>query len=238
MNNRYIIVYDFETSGLDPKVCDPTQIAAMVLNPYTLEQVPGGEFHSFMCPDKLPPVDDSTVAWHAQVRSTTAEAILDTWKSAPPEKQVWSDFAEFTKRFQTSGGKKRTSTQPIRAGANIINYDNIIWQRLCEKHGFVSPSGDQNLAFKRDNLDIQPMLWYWLEAYEGSPDSLSMDKLREYFDMPKGMAHDAMSDVNDCVMILRSFMKLMRNTAAKLNFKGCFGKNAKIRKQEENNGGE
>ena len=225
-----------ETTGVDPNVAEPVQLSAKILNPFTLECVQNGEFHSFMQPLVKPSLDDENLNWHASKRKITPEEVLDLWYKAPPQKQVWSDFANFTKRFHVDAKRKSIFSAPIRAGANIVNYDNIIFQRLCERHGFIdSKTSTQNLCFPRDNIDIQPMLWFWFEGYKGSPNSLSMDSLRDYFEMPESMAHSADADVDDCITILRGFMKLFRYTSKNLNFAGCFGPNAKINKEKKQN---
>ena len=37
MNHRWIIVYDLETDGPDPSTANPVEIAAVPVNPRTLE---------------------------------------------------------------------------------------------------------------------------------------------------------------------------------------------------------
>ena len=37
MNNRWIIVIDFETDGTDPNTCNPVELAAVPIEPRTLE---------------------------------------------------------------------------------------------------------------------------------------------------------------------------------------------------------
>jgi DNA polymerase III epsilon subunit-like protein len=216
-----ILVYDFETvNGTDPRNNHPIQLAAKVLNPRTLEPVNNGEFHSFIKPDVV--IEEESLAWHAKARHTTPDKVSQLWENAPTEKQVWSDFAEFTKRFHLAGRKASWFTAPIRGGCNILNYDNIIWDRLCVKYGFVEAKrGTQSLAFPRDNLDIQPMLFWWFENYDDAPENLNMDALREYFGITHQNGHDAYSDVDDTIIILQSFMKLFRRTANGLKFKGA-----------------
>ena len=37
MNNRWIIVFDWETDGTDPTSCNPVELAAVPIEPRTLE---------------------------------------------------------------------------------------------------------------------------------------------------------------------------------------------------------
>lgn len=219
-------MYDFETLNKpDPLTCLPMQIAAKVLHPRTLEPVSNGTFQSFIRPEVE--VEQESLEWHAKARNLTIENTKALWENAPSEKQVWTDFAEFTKRFHTNTKKQSWFSAPIRAGANIIDYDNIIWDRMCKKHGFIDTKrGEQNLAFPRDNLDIQAMLWYWFESYDDGPEKLKMDVLRDYFGIKATTAHDAISDIDDTISILVPFMKLFRRTASSLNFRGALTKKA------------
>ena len=49
-NYRDIIVFDFETGGVNPHTCQPTQIAAVAIHARKLELQPGGIFNSEMRP--------------------------------------------------------------------------------------------------------------------------------------------------------------------------------------------
>lgn len=213
MNNHFILVYDFETAGEpNPLTCEPVQLAAKVLHPRTLEVVKNGVFQTFIQPPG--PVIQESIDWHAKTRKITPQEVLDLWATGLPQKQAWDDFADFTMKFHTSTKKKSWFSAPIRAGANIIGYDNIIWDRMCTKYGYMDAKNRdrQNLAFPRDNLDIQAMMWYWFESYDDGPDNLNMDAIREYFGITASMSHDAMSDVDDTIVVLRSFMNLFRRT--------------------------
>ncbi len=46
--------------------------------------------------------------------------------------------------------------------------------------------------------------------------------MREYFGLSKEGGHDALKDVKDTAELLIRFMRLHRNTAAKVKFKGSF----------------
>lgn len=229
MNTRYILVYDFETKGLpNPHTCYPVQLAAKVLHPRTLEEVQNGTFSSFIRPERSnDSVEEESVKWHAEKRGISTAEVWDLWNSGGDEKQVWSDFEKFTQRFHMTTSKKPSAfTAPIRAGANIIGYDNIIWDRLCNKYGMVDKNGRQTLAFARDNLDIQPMLYWWFENYDDAPENINMDTLRQYFGIKGSTGHDAFSDVNDCILIIRAYMKLFRRSTQTLQngFRGAFSR--------------
>lgn len=213
-----------ETCGPpDPLICEPVQLAAKVLHPRTLEVVKNGEFHTFIQPPG--PVIQESLEWHAKTRKITTDEVQALWATGLPQKQAWDDFAQFTLKFHNGDRKKKSwFSAPIRAGANIIGYDNIIWQRLCERYGYMDTKNRdrQNLAFPRDNLDIQAMMFWWFENYGDGPDNLNMDIIREYFGINASMSHDAMSDVNDTIIVLRSYMGLFRRTTDKIHTMGGF----------------
>lgn len=223
MNNRFILVYDFETCGPpDPLIAEPVQLAAKVLHPRTLEVVKNGEFHTFIQPPG--PVIQESIDWHAKTRKITAEEVVALWANGLPQKQAWDEFAEFTLKFHTPTKKKSWFSAPIRAGCNIVGFDNVIWQRMCERYGYIDAKNKdrQSLAFPRDNMDIQPMLFWWFENYGDGPDNLNMDILREYFAIDSKMGHDAMSDVDDTILIIRSYSGLFRRTTQKIHEQGGF----------------
>ena len=65
------------------------------------------------------------------------------------------------------------------------------------------------------------MIFYWFEN-DDSLKSYSMDNLRDYLGISKEGAHDALKDVRDTAEVLIRFMRLHRNIASKVKFKGSF----------------
>ena len=47
MNKRWIIVFDWETDGKDPNTCNPVELAAIPINPRTLEICEKPSFWAF-----------------------------------------------------------------------------------------------------------------------------------------------------------------------------------------------
>jgi len=75
MNFRKIVVYDFESDGVNPYECEPVQIAAVVLDARKLEIIKGSEFNSMMKPTGITGkkyLEDSkrmdTIKWHAGIK--------------------------------------------------------------------------------------------------------------------------------------------------------------------------
>lgn len=232
---NYICVYDFETDGTDPKKCEPVQIAAVMLNPITLEIVENSEFSSFMRPYGIDDAEyfqehEKTIHWHAKnyeseyphmssdEKDQAAMKIFDTWKEAPYQSQVFADFAAYLIKYNTNQSRRTKFTAPIRAGANIRKFDNVILDRKCCEFKMASKEGEQKIFHPRDIVDIIDLCFYWFENLQ-EPKSYSMDELRKFFGLSGHGAHDALNDVRDESAIIRRFLKLHREIAPKVKFK-------------------
>ena len=221
MNKNKICVFDFETDGRDVETLNPVQLAAVIIDPRKLELVKKAEFNSFMRPediDKKNYVDKNraTIEWHANIRSCTVDEILELWKSAPPQKNVWENFIEFLSKFHKAGQRKTKFSAPIACGYNINKFDLPIVERLCAKH-----SKSKEIFHPRDKLDLMHWMFPWFEN-SVEVTSYSMDNMREYLGMSNANAHDALQDVKDTASLLCRFLRLYRRTAKMVKFKGSF----------------
>ncbi len=222
MNNNKIAVYDYETDGKFPDECNPVQIAAIIIDPRTLEIIPGAEFNSMMRPPDFDEpnygeVHKDTIQWHAKIRKTSVEEVLAKWKVAPSQKSVWEQYTQFLGKYNNNTARPTEFGAPIAAGFNIIGFDNIICNRLktTYKTKFL-----YNRVYKFDLMDI---LYSW---FENNPEveKMSLDYLREYFGLPLDNGHDALQDVKDTAAILVRVLKLQRHFGQKVQFKGAFSK--------------
>jgi DNA polymerase III epsilon subunit-like protein len=213
-----LVVFDFETDGKDPYTCNAVQLAALAINPRTLEVVKDSKF----CIDIKPPEIDTaayftndvqdTIAWHAKNYKTTSAEIINKWKTAVDLPTAWERFVSYIKRYNPKGSP---SYGPIPCGANIRNFDLIIIDRLEKK--FKSKTQFQ----RRDRIDVIELAFYWFENLV-EPTSYSMDALREFFGITKEGGHDAFKDVEDCAMMIIKFMNLHRRYSKKIKFKDAF----------------
>jgi DNA polymerase III epsilon subunit-like protein len=208
------IVIDFETSGVDANVCQPVQLAAVVIDPYRLELIEGAEFSSYMKPE----VKDwnefieeesvsSCIAWHAKNYKVKPEEIVDKWKDAPNQKDVWLQFSNFVNKFNP---KKTDWFAPIAAGANIRNFDLTIVKRLNDLYNI------KTMFWKRDVEDIVELSYHFLTYRSDCPSNFRMDTLREYFKVPEpklSVAHDALQDTYDESFILIKYLKMKKHVA-------------------------
>jgi DNA polymerase III epsilon subunit-like protein len=221
INGNYIVVFDFEVSGIDPFVDEPVQIASVTIDPYKLEIVKDSEFESLMKPIKIftgtpDEVDDNWIkhqgAW--DVNKKTKEEL----RNAPLPDHVWKAFVNHVKKYNTRGW----GGKPIPSGHNIQGYDLHIVDRLCREYKVaVDKNGKQQLFNTRTILDTLNVLFLWFEN-QPEPTDYKMDTFRKYFGMSSENSHDAGQDVRDSAEILIRFLKLHRHFAPKVRFKGSF----------------
>jgi len=225
---RTFIVFDFETDGKNPELCNPVQIAALAVNSKTLKIVKGSEFNMMVKPpgiENLPEYletvtgykDSDTVeeciAWHAKTLKKTKEEVIESWANAPDQKFVWERFSQHINKFNWKG---QMFSAPIACGMNIRDFDLTITNRLNNIHGI------KTMFWLRDKVDLLDLFFYWLEDVEDAPKNYRMDTLREYFGMKERGSHDALVDVQDEAEIIIRFMKLLRKTSKNVKFKGAF----------------
>lgn len=210
-----ILVYDYETTSVDPNTTQPVQLAACIIDEVTLNINHEDIFNTHIQPSDWTGIDENNenVLWHAKNRKCNASEIIHTWKESPSIEQVWPSFVQYCLKYNKTKNKWGA---PVRAGCNIIKFDDIITERMHTKYG-----KGKVLFHPRDAIDL--ILWFY-SFFENDPEikSYSLDNMRSYFGMSKDNAHDAKQDILDCAQIIVRFMKLFRATAKKTKFKGAF----------------
>jgi len=218
---RNFLVFDFETDGVDPYSCNPVQLAAQIVHSKKLEIIPHEKFCTDMKPLGIEDVDKyvsdpkvrKTVEWHAKQQKCEFDDVIQRWREAPDQQLAWSQFNTFVTK---QNWKKTAFTAPIACGMNIRNFDLIICKKLNDKYGI------KTMFWKRDQIDLLDLFFYWFENLEDGPKSHNMDTIREYFGMSAENAHDAMKDVQDCAEIICRFMRVHRKYSQRITFKGAF----------------
>jgi len=223
-NTRWIICYDFETDLPDPDECNVTELAAVPIDPDTLEIK---KEHAFSAMIKPPGINkeeyftdarNKTIKWHANNASCTSEEIVEGWKKGTAEKTAWKSFVAYCKKYEVEKRPGLWYPQPIPAGYNIIGFDAVILDRLVDKHKTKNPFS----AVQK--MDIMDLMFYWFESLD-EPNDLKMDTLRKWLGMPsQGLAHTAIADVFEEAELLVRFLKFMRRQASVEKFKGSFAK--------------
>tara|TARA_R100000808_G_scaffold23722_1_gene53048 strand:- start:592 stop:1266 length:675 start_codon:yes stop_codon:yes gene_type:complete len=220
MNNRWIIVFDWETDGPDPTTCNPVELAAIPIDPRTLDIKVDKAFNATIKPPGITKEEyftdekQKTIEWHAKQRGVTSEDIIQTWKSGKSEKIVWKNFCEYCKKFEIEKSRDNWYPEPIAAGYNIIGFDLPICQRLAKKHKTKMPFA------KVTKIDIMDMLFFWLENLD-EPQNMRLDTMRDWFGIKAEQAHEAFSDTVDSAKLLTQFMKFHRRQSSVAKFKGA-----------------
>jgi DNA polymerase III epsilon subunit-like protein len=207
MANRDFIVFDWETGSRNPHKTQPTQIAAIALDGRNLSVK--GTFNSEICPilddekaiaNGVDPIEDGAL----KVTGKTREALAE----APSLKSVWSKFTKFVDQYNWKG---EPFFAPIPVGYNIIGFDMIIINRLCNEFGpWDKAKNHQKLFSKVYKVDLMDNVFMWTES-DPSFKSISMDSLRERMGLSFENAHDALQDVKDTANI---FIKLLKTHRA------------------------
>ena len=218
MANRDIIVFDFETGSRNPRKTQPTQLAALALDGRNFKLK--GTFNS-----EIKPIMNDEKAIEAGLDPVEDEALRITGKTrtqlhkAPSLKSVWSKFVKFVDQYNWKGTQWFA---PIPAGFNIIGFDMVIINRLCEQYGpYDKERGQQKLFNKINKVDMMDNYYMWTEG-DPSVKSRSMDAIRERMGMSKENAHDALQDVKDTANLMIKFMKTHRAVYQNLNIDKAF----------------
>lgn len=218
MANRDYIIFDFETGSRNPFKTQPTQIAALALDGRNFNLK--GQFNS-----EIQPIFDDEVAIAAGLDPIEDEALKITGKTreklseAPPIKSVWTKFTKFVSQYNWKGD---AFFNPIPVGFNIIGFDMIIVNRLCQEFGPWDKDRNQQKLFSRVyKFDIMDNIFAWTES-DPSVKSISMDALRERMGLSAENAHDALQDVKDEANIFIKLMKTHRAIYQNMNFDKAF----------------
>jgi len=228
-NSQKICVFDFETDGINPDICSPVQIAALMIDPFRLEVIKDSEFNINMKPELLEKdseyayADSDVLDFHSKVRGSSKQEILNEWKGYQKQDQGWKMFVSYLEMYHIRSDKKSCFTAPIAAGYNINRYDMRIIERLSTKYNNLNKEKRSSLFYPRDVVDLMNMIFYWFEG-NSELKNYTLDNLRGYFGISTEGAHDALKDVRDTAEILIRFMKLHRNVSSKVKFKGSFNK--------------
>lgn len=222
INTNYICCWDLETSSLSEVNGEVVQIAAIMIDPHTLDFVENSLFNSLVKPVNILSGTEAQIqekwqaSWRAwEVNKKTRKEL----EKAPLPGHVWKAFADYVKKYNVGG----YTGKPIQTGHNIQDFD-IKWLMEAGKtHKFlVDKQGRQNLFHSGIMLDTRNVFWMWFDHVNDTPDSLSMDVIRPYMGISNDGFHDAKADIMITGEFLIRFLKLHRHFGPKVKFKGSF----------------
>jgi len=231
MNYNKICVFDFETDGSNPRECSPVQLAAVMVDPINLEIIPNSQFQCNFKPEvmeKDPDYEYKTdiLDFHARVKGCAKEDVYAEWTKYPKQSVGWKMFVDYLEKYHSRTSRKSQFSAPIAAGYNIYRFDLPIIDRLSARNKNVNKEGTSSVFYPRDVVDVINLVFYWFN-HNNELKSYSLDNLRDYFGISKDGAHDAIKDVEDTAEIMIRFLKLHRNLASKIKFRGAF-RNEKV----------
>jgi hypothetical protein len=223
MNNRWIMVFDWETDGPNPTTCNPVELAAVPVDPRTLEIKREQAFSAIIKPDGIDSEEyftkerQDTIAWHAKQRGVDTKEIITNWKAGQNEKIVWKNFCSYCSKYEVDKKSGQWFVEPIPSGYNIVNFDLPIARRLAQKYETKLPFSEVS------KIDMMDILFMWFENLS-EPSSMKLDVFRKFFEMRPSQAHEALSDTIDEAELMVKFMKFHRRQSSVDKFKGAFAK--------------
>jgi hypothetical protein len=221
-NNRWFLCFDFETDGKNPNECNPVQLAAVPIDPDTLEIKKEFSFNVWIRPPGIDNEDyfdderSKTIQWHADNMGLEFDQVVEKWKGGVAQKTAWKQFCTYCAKYEVDKRPGQWYPQPIPVGYNIWGYDKVIVDRLAAKHKTKVPFSEVT------KMDVFDQIFWWMESLD-EPTDFKMDTLRKFFGIEsQGQAHDALVDVYEESEIFVRFLKFHRKQASVAKFKGSF----------------
>jgi len=217
------MVFDWETDGPNPTTCNPVELAAVPVDPRTLEIKREQAFSAIIKPDGIDSEEyftkerQDTIAWHAKQRGVDTKEIITNWKAGQNEKIVWKNFCSYCSKYEVDKKSGQWFVEPIPSGYNIVNFDLPIARRLAQKYETKLPFSEVS------KIDMMDILFMWFENLS-EPSSMKLDVFRKFFEMRPSQAHEALSDTIDEAELMVKFMKFHRRQSSVDKFKGAFAK--------------
>jgi exonuclease I len=233
------LVHDFETGDKNPYSCQPIQWAGLALDKRTLKPIDKFEV-------KIRPYLDDEQCKQFGLAPVSDEALSVTGtkrEDLPHYTPLDEAFAAIVQWVQQLTPKKGLFNGPISVGFNSTKFDDVIMKRLicgnfyfAESVGIAIPDGkkepykfgpqrkdgEQDL-FNYVAIDVLQQMRFWLDNLKRNSKSMSMDALREYFDLRSLKNHDALSDVYATAALFARFEKYARSHASNSKFERSFG---------------
>ena len=197
IQNRNLIVFDFETSGLDPKDgAEVVQIAAKAINAWDFSDHHAGE----LCLLIKPQNPDKASA-------RAIEVIGPIWpesmKNGLEPTVAWSKFMDFTRSVNDT---KTNSGKPIMAGWNT-DFDVRFRDFTTAQLNLVKNRDDAPWGFP---LDVMMLSWSLFES-DNAVQNLKLDTIANLLGLKRSTnTHDAMEDVRITTNILQRELKFLR----------------------------
>lgn len=214
VNTNFILHYDLETTSANPHTTQPIEIAAVIIDPRTLEIIPNSEFYSLIKPVEDP--EEQAKLGLGQIEQGALDVnkkTMEELREAPALKSVWKSFENYVMSYNPTGKKWGA---PILSGFNNHGFDDIIINRIAGTTWKYGPWEEERkhcpLFHPVHNIDLMKLLFPWFESsYEIA--NYKMDTFRQFFGINSENAHSADVDVQDQATVLIQMLKMTRKYA-------------------------
>lgn len=201
-----IVVFDFETGGLDPAVNPAVEIALIVVDQITFEEVT--RYETVIKPYQI--TEGVEPEYHPKAMEIHGISMGEINKVGKPLEQVVDTLIRLFKELKPKGD--RGGNLPILCGHNIV-FD-IAFMRvmfaLCGKNlaDYVASNNDEIKHWDTQEMAIQVL-------NTGEQVSYSLSEVCNRIGIGTFAAHRAMPDVMACVELLQYLVTQMRSGGEK-----------------------
>lgn len=204
MNQRNFIIYDTETTGLDPHDgAEILQISACAVNCNSLELHYAGRFNMFIKPENLQKASQKALEVAKQSFET---AQVD----GVPLKIALKKFLDWCSEVNPSG---KAISKPIRVGHNE-GFDYKFLDFYIRQLKMVKKMDD--LPWSNQTLDTLDMAFLLFEN-DNTTERYNLDVLCEKFGIKReSKSHDAAEDVELCRVLFVRMMNGFRQMTKKI----------------------
>lgn len=205
--DNLLVVFDFETNGLNIDTLDPIEVACLALDPIKLSVIPGSQFCTLMRPEELDTVDNNDDKIEAMKKSGITKKDLET---APTAKVGITSFINHVK---TICGRKKA----IPCGFNISNFDIPLLDRLCKDYKLSDKNGKNPIfltSFVMDTKEDINRLFFQSDRMSFT----SFDNVRKLTGMCTKNVHRAMKDVQQEAWLTKRLLSFYRKIIPNIAF--------------------
>lgn len=197
-NKANFIVYDTETTGLDPNEgAEIVQIAAVCVDARTLEIDLENSFNSFIKPQNPDKASPEALRVIGPVWDRALEEGLDP-------KSVFKKYISWVEDQNSLG---QWYSKPIRVGHNV-SFDNKMTEYWFEYYGVLNP---KKLPWNFRSVDTQDQMFNLFES-DLEMDNYKLDTCCAKIGIGRSSDfHDAYEDVMLTAEIFQRYMKFMRS---------------------------
>lgn len=197
-NNKNFVVFDLETSGLDPKDgAEIVQISAVALKYSDYSEIENGRFDILIKPQKPEKASPDAI-------KVIGEDLWNRAKSDGLHPKV--GIRKFKEFLDSVNQTKKFWTSPVLVGFNIVNFDIPFLKHQMLEYKIISEKDD--LPWSNMQIDMFPLM-FCIFGRDGLKNN-KMDTYAEIIGLKRATAnHDAAEDVDITKKMFQRYMNFM-----------------------------